>query len=179
MTSSHITSHPIPTNNTSPCVSHSFLLSSWTDSAGPKKKKKAPLKRVGTYSRPTNLHATCQGCVRLANHAECCDWGNPKSTVKIVSMWHSPMITCLPLWMWPYLALPSHEVGIFFWSELDGPKQKCFGSQYFFTQLLIERNLHNIYKKKWVNFSLSGPVATLLVARMYIDPSCIVFAWLF
>lgn len=36
-TCSHITSHLIPANNTSPpCVSHPFLLSSWTDSAGPK-----------------------------------------------------------------------------------------------------------------------------------------------
>lgn len=38
MTSTHVTSHPVPTNNTSPCVSHSFFPSSWTDSAEPKSK---------------------------------------------------------------------------------------------------------------------------------------------
>ena len=81
MTSTHITSHPIPTNNTSPCVSHSLFLSSWSDSAGLKSKRlKITLpERFGTFSRSTNMHAHCQGCVRLAYRSGCFFTGETNS----------------------------------------------------------------------------------------------------
>lgn len=83
MTSTHKTSHLVAANNTSPCVSHSFFSSLVGLILLGLKAKTVRVKSVGTYNKPTNLHAHCQGFLRLADCAGGYHWGNRISSSSV------------------------------------------------------------------------------------------------